>query len=87
MRTFYLIRKGWNSANQSSMGRRRKPRTDFESGRYMLVGIVQAESAEAAKAQFTGSVYNGQHLFAETNPRAIAGLTAAIREFEEPAYC
>lgn len=87
MRTFYLIRKGWNSANQSSVGRPANPRTNFDSGLYKLVAIVQAESAEAAKAQFTGSVYNNQFLFAETNPRAIAGLTAAIREFQEPAYC
>ena len=87
MRTFYLIRKGWNSANQSSLRSRANPRNSFESGLCKLVAIVQAESAEAARAQFTGSVYNNQFLFAETNPRAIAGLTAAIREFQEPAYC
>lgn len=81
MKTFYLIRQGWNGANQSSMRRPANPRTSFDSGFLSLVGIVEADSGEDALKQFSGTVYNGQHLWATANPREVRGLTQAVREF------
>ncbi len=81
MTTYYVIRVGHNAANQSAMGRPAKPKNDFESGRYKLVAIVEAESAEDAKESAEVNVYNDQHLIAVANPRAYAGLTAAIAKF------
>jgi hypothetical protein len=83
MKTFFVIRQGWNAANQSSLCRR-NPRNNFESHYYKLVAIVEAvdsASAEAAVLEDV-SVYNGQQLFATSNPRAYKGLTDAIRKFE-----
>ena len=83
MTTFYVIRSGWNAANQSSMGARRNPKNQFESRQYRLVGIVAAESAEFAIEQVQATCYNGQHVFAVTNPRSVAGLTAELRKVAE----
>lgn len=80
--TFYLIRAGWNAANQSGLFRPANPANRFQSGYYQLVGIVEADTPEQACEQFEGTVYNNQHLFAESNPRAIKGLAQAIREYE-----
>lgn len=80
MKTFYVIRSGWNAANQSSAGTRRNPRNQFESNQYMLVGIVECDSAEYAIEQVGCTCYNSQRVFAVTNPRSIAGLTAEIKE-------
>jgi len=81
MKTFYVIRSGWNSANQSSMGPRMNPKNQFESRQLMLCAIVEAEDeAEAIGAAMVNS-YNGQHVFCETNPKAIKGLTQAVRDF------
>jgi hypothetical protein len=80
MKTFYVIRSGWNAANQSSVGSVRNPKNRFESNQYMLVGIVVAESAESAIEQVGCTCYNGQSVFAETNPRSVAGLTAELRQ-------
>lgn len=82
-KTFYVIRSGWNAANQSSVGGKKNPKTDFESRRYRLVGIVEAETEEQAIEAVNCTVYNNQHVWAETRPRAIKGLTAAIREFNQ----
>jgi hypothetical protein len=83
MKKYYVIRHGWNAANQSAMCRPANPRNDFESGRMMLIGIVAAESAEQAKAQFEGGCYSNQVLSCETNPRAIRGLTSAIAKYRQ----
>jgi len=84
---FYVIRQGWNAANQSSQGTKANPKNCFESNRYALVAIVEAETAGEAvtKAEETVTVYNGQFLFAESNRKAIVGLTQAIRNFEVAA--
>ena len=82
MKTYYVIRKGWNAANQSSMGTKRNPKTRFESNELKLVAIVQADSEEHACEQFDGDVWNNQSLFATSNLRSIKGLTAAARDFE-----
>lgn len=77
-KTWYVIRVGWNAANQSSVGPA-SPRDNFESHRYALVLIAQAETAEQACEKFCGTVYNNQHLFAVSNPRQVRGLTRAIQ--------
>ncbi len=43
MKTYYVIRRGWNGANQSSLYGKRNPRDTFESGLDRLVAIVEAE--------------------------------------------
>ena len=83
MKTFYVIRSGWNAANQSSVGSVRNPKNQFESNQYMLVGTVAAESAEAAIEQVGCSCYNGQRVFAVSNPRSVAGLTSELRQVAE----
>ncbi len=78
-KTFYVIRSGWNAANQSSTGRKRNPANSFESGRFELVAIVEADSdSEAVTKTDNVTVYNNQTLFATANPRSEKGLTAAI---------
>lgn len=79
MKTFYVIREGWNAANQSALGSRRNPKNQFESRQYALVGIVEADSEEFAVGQVKCSCYNNQSVFATSNPRSVKGLTAAIR--------
>ena len=83
MKTFYVIRSGWNAANQSSVGACRNPKNKFDSNQYMLVGIVVSESGEHAIEQVGCTSYNGQHVFAVTNPRSVAGLTAELRQVSE----
>lgn len=82
-KTFYIIRYGWNAANQPSAGRPRKPKDQFDSGQYELVAIVQAESEGDACSQFNGTVYSNQSLFAITNSRSIKGLARSVKEFNE----
>lgn len=82
-KTFYVIRYGWNTANQPSAGRPSKPKDQFDSGQYELVAIVQAKSEGDACSQFNGTVYNNQSLFAITNSRSIKGLARAVKEFNE----
>lgn len=82
MTTFYVIRSGWNAANQSSMGAKKSPKNQFESNQYNLVAIVEADSEEKACEQFTGSVYSNQSLFATSNIRSVRGLTRAVENFE-----
>ena len=77
-RTWYVIRVGWNAANQSSIGPA-NPSDNFESHRYALVLIAQAETADQACEKFGGTVYNNQHLFAVSNPRRVRGLTRTIQ--------
>lgn len=79
---FYVIREGWNSANQSSLRSVANPANQFESRQLMLVGIAEAGSAEEAIQAVSPTCYNNQRVFAETNPRGIRGLTEAIRNFE-----
>ena len=82
MTPYYVIRSGWNSANQSSRCAAQNPANQFESNQYALVGIVEAESCEQAIEAVGCTCYNGQTQFAVTSPRAVKGLTAAIREFQ-----
>lgn len=79
MKTYHVVRVGWNAANQSSMGRSPRPKNQFESGRYCYLGSVEASDEAEAKLRFAGTCYNNQYLFATANPRGIAGLTKAIR--------
>ena len=81
MRTYYVIRRGWNAANQSSVGTPRNPANRFESNELALVGIVEARTAEQAIETVNCTCYNNQHVFAETNPRKLKGLTQAIRDY------
>lgn len=83
METFYLIRTGWNAANQSSVGAKKSPKNQFDSRQYELVAIVEADSEEKACEQFTGTVYHNQSLFATSNVRSIKGLTKAVENFAE----
>ena len=78
MTTYYLIRRGWNAANQPAAGRRSGPRDTFESRLDALVEIVQADSPEEAVAKCSASVYANQSLRAVSSPRAIKGLTREI---------
>lgn len=87
MKTFYVIRSGWNSANQSSVGACRNPKNQFESHQYALVGTVEAESEQSAIEQVGATCYNGQHVFAVTNPRSVKGLTAEIQAQNAPEDC
>ena len=81
-RSYFVIRRGWNAANQSSLYTPRNPRTRFASNELCLLGVYEADSEDAAVAAALRdhTCYNNQHVWAETNPRAIAGLTAAIRD-------
>lgn len=79
---YYVVRQGWNAANQSSAWAKANPKNEFESRRLQLVAIVEAGSEQAACQQFAGSVYANQTLFATRNPRSIRGLTKAIEQFE-----
>lgn len=83
MKTYYVIRTGWNAANQSMRSASPNPKNNFESNRYALVLITQADTPEAACAEFTGTVYNGQSLMAVTNKRSVRGLSKAILNY----YC
>lgn len=80
-KTYYVVRQGWNAANQSSIGTVRNPKNNFESNLYQLVDIVEAESEADAISQCGATVYNNQFLFATANPRSVKGLTDAVREF------
>jgi hypothetical protein len=82
MKTFFVIRNGWNSVNQPSAFAKRNPKNQFESKQFELVAIVEATSDEEACSQFTGSVYSNQSLFATSNARSAKGLTKAIESFE-----
>jgi hypothetical protein len=84
MATWYVIRRGWNAANQSSRGARANPRDDFEGRHLALVAIVEAEGEEAAIRQANVTAYNGQSVFAVRNTRSIAGLTREVRQFLSP---
>jgi hypothetical protein len=83
MKTYYVIRTGWNAANQSMRSASPNPKNSFESNRYALVLITQADTPESACAEFTGTVYNGQSLVAVTNKRSVRGLSKAILDY----YC
>jgi hypothetical protein len=83
-REWYVIRRGWNAANQSSVGGRANPRDQFESRYLALVAIVEADTEEEAIRQANVTAYNGQSVFAVRNPRSIAGLTREARRFFEP---
>ena len=82
-KTFFVIRQGWNAANQSSFRSVANPSNSFESQYLRLVGIVEANSAEEAIEKVNPTRYNNQYVFAETNPRGIRGLTEAIRGWDE----
>jgi hypothetical protein len=80
MATYYIIRRGWNAANQPATGSRSGPRNTFESGLDMLVAIVSAASPEEAVATCSASVYANQSLRAVSNPRSIKGLTRELQK-------
>ncbi len=85
MKNYFVIRSGWNAANQSAMWARTNPKNKFEANLWRLVAIVQADSEESAITRANPTCYNGQWLFATTNPRKFKGLTCAIRQFREIA--
>lgn len=80
MKIFYVIREGWNAANQSSAGTPRKPRNDFDSNRLRLMAVIQAETPEEAVKKAKVSAYANQIVYAVSNPRSVNGLTAEIRK-------
>ncbi len=82
MKKFYIVRHGWNSANQPSRGASARPQNTFESRLDQLVAVVEADSLESARSAFAGTVYNNQHIWITSNPRAKPGLVDAIRQFE-----
>ena len=86
MTIFYVIRSGWNAANQSASVTCRNPQNQFESNQYRVVGIIQADDADAAIAAVGASCYSGQTVFAVTNRRDVKGLTAAVKQFLTPCY-
>ncbi len=85
MKNYFVIRSGWNAANQSAMWARVNPKNNFESNLWFLVAIVEAESEESAITRANPTCYNGQTVWATTNPRQFRGLTCAIRQFREIA--
>jgi hypothetical protein len=85
VKTWYVIRTGWNSANQSSVGAKRNPTNDFESKRYMLVGIVDAVDAAEAIEIVGASCYNNQQFIAVDGVWKVKGLTQAVRDFRADA--
>jgi hypothetical protein len=85
MRTYYVIRRGWNAANQSSRSARAKPRDEFETRHLALVAIVDADSEAAAIDAANVTLYNNQTAFAVQNPRSVKGLTREARQFAQRA--
>jgi len=81
VKTWYVIRTGWNAANQSAMGACRKPINDFESGHHKLVGIVDAVDAAEAIEIVGASCYNNQNVIAVDGVWKVKGLTQAVRDF------
>jgi hypothetical protein len=81
MKTYYLIRRGWNSANQPAAGSRPNPRDTFESRLDVFVGVVQADSPEKAVSKCSAMAYGNQTLRAVSHPRAVKGLTREVRTF------
>jgi hypothetical protein len=81
VKIYFVVRSGWNAANQSAMWGIANPKNKFESNLWCLVAIVQADSEESAITRANPTCYNGQGLFATTNPRQFKGLTSAIRQF------
>lgn len=86
MKTFYVVRSGWNSANQSAARSIRNPQNKFESNQWRVVGVIEADDADAAIEAVGASCYNVQAVFAVTNRRALKGLTAAVKQFLTPCY-
>jgi hypothetical protein len=80
---WYVIRRGWNAANQSSLHRPAKPRDNFDSGYYALIAVVDAASEDEATRAFSDMAYQNQYLFAASSPRQVKGLTRVLREQEE----
>lgn len=78
---YYVIRRGWNAANQSAFASKRNPKDTFESRLDMLVDVLEADSQEAAVAKCEVSVYNNQFLYAISNPRELKGLTREVRKY------
>lgn len=83
MKVFYVIRSGWNAANQSSLDAKRNAKNRFESNEFKLVAIVEADDPVEACGRFEGSVYNGQSLFATDNEKSVKGLVKAIRQYNQ----
>lgn len=81
VKTWYVIRTGWNAANQSSMGACRKPINDFESHHHKLVGVIDATDAADAIENVGASCYNGQKVIAVDGLRKVKGLTQAVRDY------
>ena len=81
VKTWYVIRTGWNAANQSSMGTERNPINDFESGHHKLVGIVDAVDAKSAIEIVEASCYNNQNVIAVDGVWKVKGLTQAVRDY------
>jgi len=85
VKTWYVIRTGWNAANQSSMGTERNPINDFESGHHKLVGIVDAVDATSAIEIVGSSCYNNQNVIAVDAVWKVKGLTKAVRDYRSDA--
>jgi len=86
MATYYVIRDGFNAANQSAMRAEQNPKNNYERGYSKVVEIVDAESAEQAVQECSATCYNGQKLWATDKPGKHRGLTWAIRAYERRMY-
>ena len=86
MGTYYVIRNGFNAANQSAMWMDQNPKNNFESGYSKIVEIIKAESAEQAIEDCRATCYNNQNLWATMTPKKHKGLTAAIRAYNRSGY-
>ena len=82
---YYVIRWGWNAANQSSYFCNKSKKGNFGTNYYSLVDIVEASSEYEARSKVSPSVtvYNNQGLIFVTNPRSIRGLTTEIKHFQK----
>jgi hypothetical protein len=81
MNTYYLIRRGWNSANQPAAGSRPNPRDTFESRLDALVEVVHADNPNDAVSKCSAMVYANQTIRAVSHPQAVKGLTREVRTF------
>ncbi len=86
MKTYYVIRAGWNAANQSWQEGKANPTNQFESRELKVIGIVEAKNPREAEKDFLDCAYPDQTIFAVSNPRSIRGLSRAIIEFENPEW-
>ena len=83
--TYFVVRCGWNSANQPATCYVRRPQNGFQTNRLKLIGIVEADSPEDARSIYSDQCYNNQSLIVTDKPLDIKGLLNEIRSWRENA--